>query len=46
MDAASTVDWELVAAIVAEQFPQWSHLPIVRVVPGGWENRTFRLGDE
>jgi aminoglycoside phosphotransferase (APT) family kinase protein len=46
MDAAATIDVELVTALVAEQFPQWSHLPITKVLPGGWDNRTFRLGDE
>ncbi|MDQ0574239.1 aminoglycoside phosphotransferase family protein [Agromyces albus] len=46
MDAAATIDVELVTALVADQFPQWSHLPITQVLPGGWDNRTFRLGDE
>lgn len=41
-----TIDVELVTALVAEQFPQWSHLPVAQVLPGGWDNRTFRLGDE
>lgn len=47
MDAsAETIDVELVTALVTDQFPHWSHLPIERVLPGGWDNRTFRLGDE
>ncbi|RXZ72904.1 aminoglycoside phosphotransferase family protein [Agromyces albus] len=46
MDAAATIDVELVTALVADQFPQWSQLPISQVLPGGWDNRTFRLGDE
>lgn len=41
-----TIDVELVGALVSEQFPRWSHLPITQVLPGGWDNRTFRLGDE
>ncbi|MDO8410384.1 MAG: aminoglycoside phosphotransferase family protein [Phenylobacterium sp.] len=38
------VDEATVATLVAEQFPQWADLPITRVKPGGWDNRTFRLG--
>lgn len=41
-----TIDVELVTALVSAQFPQWAHLPITQVLPGGWDNRTFRLGDE
>jgi aminoglycoside phosphotransferase (APT) family kinase protein len=37
---------QLVATLLGQQFPQWAHLPIVPVQPGGWDNRTFRLGDE
>jgi aminoglycoside phosphotransferase (APT) family kinase protein len=40
------IDAELVSALVAEQFPEWSGLPVAQVLPGGWDNRTFRLGDE
>lgn len=36
----------LVAALISEQFPQWAHLPIRAVIPSGWDNRTFRIGDE
>ena len=36
---------ELVRALLEEQFPQWARLQIVPVEPGGWDNRTFRLGD-
>ena len=32
--------------LVAEQFPEWAHLPVRAVVPGGNDNRTFRLGDD
>jgi len=34
----------LVRALLQEQFPQWAGLRIVPVVPGGWDNRMFRLG--
>jgi aminoglycoside phosphotransferase (APT) family kinase protein len=46
MDVTETIDEDLVAALVSEQFPQWSELTITRVLPGGWDNRTFRLGAE
>ncbi|SCG55260.1 aminoglycoside phosphotransferase family protein [Micromonospora halophytica] len=36
----------LVARLISDQFPQWAALPIVAVSPQGWDNRTFRLGDE
>lgn len=32
--------------LVAEQFPQWAHLPASRVELDGWDNATFRLGAE
>jgi aminoglycoside phosphotransferase (APT) family kinase protein len=40
------IDDALVGRLVDARFPQWSHLPIRQVLPGGWDNRTFRLGDE
>ncbi|HEY4269847.1 MAG TPA: aminoglycoside phosphotransferase family protein [Galbitalea sp.] len=39
------IDTALVARLVAEQFPEWAHLPITPVEHGGWDNRTFHLGD-
>src|SRR5687768_6543155 len=36
----------LVRRLVAAQFPQWADLPIRPVQPGGWDNRTFHLGEE
>ena len=44
--AAPDLDAGLVRRLVAEQFPQWAHLPVEPVVPGGHDNRTFRLGEE
>jgi aminoglycoside phosphotransferase (APT) family kinase protein len=35
-----------VRQLVAAQFPQWANLPIAEVEPNGWDNRTFRLGQE
>jgi aminoglycoside phosphotransferase (APT) family kinase protein len=40
------IDEDLVARLVAAQFPQWAHLPVRAVLPGGNDNRTFRLGDD
>ena len=39
------IDAALAARLVAAQFPEWAHLPVVPVEVGGWDNRTFRLGD-
>jgi aminoglycoside phosphotransferase (APT) family kinase protein len=38
-----TVD--VVACLIAEQFPQWANLSIAPVALDGWDNTTFRLGD-
>ena len=34
----------LVTDLVAQQLPQWAHLPIRPVEFSGWDNKTFRLG--
>jgi len=39
-----TVD--VAARLVAVQFPQWAGLPVVPVTLNGWDNTTFRLGEE
>lgn len=39
------IDAELVRRLVADQFPQWSGLPVEPVEFEGWDNRTYRLGD-
>ena len=39
------IDENLVSLLVASQFPQWAKLPIKPVEFSGWDNRTFRLGD-
>ncbi len=39
------IDLSLVNRLVATQFPEWEHLPIKPVEYGGWDNRTFHLGD-
>jgi aminoglycoside phosphotransferase (APT) family kinase protein len=37
---------QLAAALVADQFPHWAQLPVHLLLPGGHDNRTFRLGTE
>jgi aminoglycoside phosphotransferase (APT) family kinase protein len=43
---SALINTELVARLVATQFPQWAHLPVRDVALQGWDNRTFRLGDD
>lgn len=40
------IDTPLVRRLIAAQFPQWSHLDVYPIEPGGWDNRTFRLGKD
>ncbi|GAA2939884.1 aminoglycoside phosphotransferase family protein [Microbacterium luteolum] len=40
------IDEALVAQLISEQFPHWSTLRIRAVPQQGWDNRTFRLGDD
>jgi aminoglycoside phosphotransferase (APT) family kinase protein len=37
---------DVAGRLVAAQFPDLAHLPIRRVALDGWDNTTFRLGDE
>jgi aminoglycoside phosphotransferase (APT) family kinase protein len=37
---------DVAARLVAGQFPQWAALPVVPVKLNGWDNTTFRLGEE
>jgi aminoglycoside phosphotransferase (APT) family kinase protein len=39
------IDEALAGRLISAQFPAWAHLPLRMVIPGGWDNRTFRLGD-
>lgn len=43
---AVLIDESLATDLVAECFPEWAVLPVRAVVPGGHDNRTFRLGDD
>lgn len=40
------IDETLARRLVDAQFPHWRGLSIRQVFPGGWDNRTFRLGQE
>jgi aminoglycoside phosphotransferase (APT) family kinase protein len=42
----NNIDASLAARLVATQFPQWAELPVRPVRFGGWDNRTFHLGDD
>lgn len=46
MDSTPNIDADLVSRLVATQFPQWEDLAIKPVAAGGWDNRTFHLGDD
>ncbi len=37
---------DLASALVASQFPEWADLPISDVALPGWDNITFRLGED
>lgn len=48
MDLSSKIilDEILVRRLVDAQFPEWKNLSIQSVANQGWDNRTFRLGEE
>lgn len=41
-----TIDVDLVARLINEQFPEWSDLEIRSVKFSGHDNRTFHLGEQ
>lgn len=45
MSSEIIIDIHLVNRLIASQFPQWASLPIKPVEFGGWDNRTFHLGE-
>lgn len=45
-DGRGGIDAELVRRLLKSQFPQWSELPVRPVEFDGWDNRTYRLGEE
>jgi aminoglycoside phosphotransferase (APT) family kinase protein len=42
----SEITPELVARLLAAQFPEWRALPVTPVELDGWDNKTFRLGSK
>jgi aminoglycoside phosphotransferase (APT) family kinase protein len=42
----SAITPALASRLVADQFPQWADLPVRPVQLSGWDNITFRLGDD
>lgn len=45
-DGRAGIDAALVERLIATQFPQWRDLPVAPVEADGWDNRTYRLGDQ
>ncbi|GAA4708587.1 aminoglycoside phosphotransferase family protein [Phytohabitans rumicis] len=45
-DGRAGIDATLVRRLLAAQFPQWSDLPVTPVAADGWDNRTYRLGED
>ena len=45
-DGRAGIDATLVKRLVEGQFPEWAELQVRPVEVDGWDNRTYRLGDE
>jgi aminoglycoside phosphotransferase (APT) family kinase protein len=45
-DGRAGIDAGLVRRLVTSQFPRWAGLPVTPVEVDGWDNRTYRLGDD
>lgn len=45
-DGRAGIDAALVTRLIDGQFPHWRELPVVPVEVDGWDNRTYRLGDD
>lgn len=39
-------DTRMARELVDARFPEWAGLPLRPIEPGGWDHRSFRLGDE
>lgn len=46
MEPAIDIGEDLVAGMIADQFPHWAGLPVRAAPQQGWDNRTFRIGEE
>ncbi|GAB3074923.1 aminoglycoside phosphotransferase family protein [Pedococcus soli] len=45
-DGRAGIDASVVRRLLHEQFPQWAGLPVRPVPVDGWDNRTYRLGED
>ncbi|MFC4069281.1 aminoglycoside phosphotransferase family protein [Actinoplanes subglobosus] len=45
-DGRAGIDAALVRRLIEAQFPRWAGLPVTPVEVDGWDNRTYRLGDD
>ncbi|MEU8658380.1 aminoglycoside phosphotransferase family protein [Actinoplanes philippinensis] len=45
-DGRAGIDAALVRRLIRAQFPRWADLPVTPVEVDGWDNRTYRLGDD
>ncbi|HEV7649970.1 MAG TPA: aminoglycoside phosphotransferase family protein [Actinophytocola sp.] len=45
-DGRAGIDAALVKRLIRAQFPRWADLPVTPVEFDGWDNRTYRLGDD
>lgn len=45
-DESFNITPDLALKLIAEQFPEYAHLPIISVEKQGHDNRTYRLGIE
>ncbi|PSL53811.1 aminoglycoside phosphotransferase (APT) family kinase protein [Saccharothrix carnea] len=45
-DGRAGIDAGLVRRLLASQFPRWAGLSVTPVEVDGWDNRTYRLGDD
>jgi aminoglycoside phosphotransferase (APT) family kinase protein len=45
-DGRAGIDAALVKRLIGAQFPQWAGLAVTSVAREGWDNRTYRLGDD
>jgi aminoglycoside phosphotransferase (APT) family kinase protein len=45
-DGRAGIDAALVRRLISAQFPQWDGLDVTPVERDGWDNRTYRLGDD
>ncbi len=46
VDGRAGIDATLVERLIRTQFPQWRGLPVTPVHHDGWDNRTYRLGED